>query len=83
MNRGGGRVKKKIVFFRPLIASSLHSVNSKFCYFNISGRFIEKECFWIHSLGCFLPLCLGEDKQLTSEMVLDSNFFSSCFFWFF
>lgn len=27
-------------------------------------------------------MCLGEDKELTSEMVFESNFFSS-FFWLF
>lgn len=30
------------------------------------------------------PLCFGEDaEELTSEIVLASTFFSSCFFWFF
>lgn len=29
------------------------------------------------------PLCLGEEEELASEVVLGSAFFSSCFFWLF
>lgn len=87
MNHGGWTGEKENIFFQTsnrLKKEAFFSpVKSTLCYFNIRGTFIEKGYVLMNSLSCFLPLCLGEDKQLTSEMVLDSNLFSSCFFWFF